>query len=144
MHCTSEAQKASILCIKPQNKLVTGLRREKKKVRYCDLILSVSHETPRMYLKFYFYFQYIRIVIKEWPAATTETSGWLGVDLHTQMTYYNHQGFQHETLDPEILHQTKKPRKFCLIQAWPSFSQTRWGAQCWLIDSSITGVQILG
>lgn len=112
----------------------------KIRVRYCDLILSVSHKTPRMDLKFYFYFQYTIIMIKEWSAATTETSGWLCVDIHTQMIYFNHQGFQHETLDPEILNQTKKLRKFCLIQAWLSFFQTRWGAQCRLTDSSITGV----
>lgn len=56
------------------------------------------------------------------------------------MIYYNHKGFQHEILDPEILHHTKKLRKFCFIQAWLSFSQTRSRAQCCLIYSSISGV----
>lgn len=121
---------------------MTELRREGK-VRYSDFILPVSHKTPRMYLKFYFYFQYIIIIIKEWSAATTETSGWLCVDTHTQMIYYNHQGFQHEILDPEILNQTKKLRKFCFIQDWLLFFQTRLGAQCWLIYPSITGVPCL-
>lgn len=70
IHCTTEAQKEQILCIKTQNKPMTELR-GKKKVRYCDLISSVSQKTPRMYLKFYFYFQYIIIIINEWSAATT-------------------------------------------------------------------------
>lgn len=59
------------------------------------------------------------------------------------MIYYNHEGFQHEILDPEILHQTIKLRKFCFIQAWLSFFQTRSRAQCCLIYSSLPGVPCL-
>lgn len=44
IHCTTEAQKAEILCIKAQNKH-TELRGGK--VRYCDLISAVSHKILR-------------------------------------------------------------------------------------------------